>query len=154
MRAGPTTTSRSGATNRSGRQRVVRWEDGPNAPSRRQFYSGDSDRAENFGTVPVDLGRTYRMKMQAQTLLDDSTGQGVTRYRWKMWTSGTPEPEAWDWAATQTSAHALRRSGLVLLAYPTSMPPSSDVRVVPLRAARTRPTSERASPTAQFVAKQ
>ncbi len=95
----------------------LRWNDGAEMPPYRQFYAGDSNTMENFGTMPIQEGGTYWMKMQAETLPDTDEGYGVTRYAWKTWPYDEDEPEAWAFEVTQASEHALRRGGVVLLAH-------------------------------------
>ena len=96
----------------------LRWEkDKPREAPRKQFYRGDNDKRIHHERYPVVTGRTYRMKAACQTLPDDPGGFGVTKYSFKIWMDGEPEPAAWDWEETQVSEHALRRGGVALLAH-------------------------------------
>jgi hypothetical protein len=95
----------------------LRWNDGAESPPYRQFYHGDYNTMDNFGTFPIQEGQTYWMTMRAETLPDTNEGRGVTRYAWKAWPDGQDEPAAWAFEVTQTSEHALRRGGMVLLAH-------------------------------------
>lgn len=96
----------------------LRWMDGGDSPPpQRQFFRGDQDEMENFGTADITLGKIYWMKMRSETLPDTEESHGVTRYKWKMWEGTDSEPADWDWETTQTSKHALRRGGAVLLAH-------------------------------------
>lgn len=96
----------------------LRWKkDQPDKPPQKQFYRGDNDKRSDHGAFPVTLGVRYMMKLSCRTLPDAASGAGVTRYSFKIWTAGDPEPAEWDWEVTQTSEHALRRGGVALLAH-------------------------------------
>lgn len=95
----------------------LRWNDGAAMLPYRQFYHGDANAMDNFGTFPIQEGVTYWMMMRAETLPDTNEGYGVTRYAWKIWPDGQDEPTAWSFEVTQSSEHALRRGGVVLLAH-------------------------------------
>ena len=109
----------------------LRWNDGAERPPYRQFYHGDYNTTENFGTFPIQEGETYWMRMRAETRPDTDEGHGVTRYAWKAWPDGQDEPAAWAFEVTQTSEHALRRGGVVLLAHHVYAT-FGDVRIRPL----------------------
>lgn len=94
----------------------LRWKDGSDRDPSIQFYRGDNDNTQNFGTISLIPGDHYQIKMQCLTLPDDGI-EGVTLYRFKIWRSGEPESSKWLWEVDQKSMHALRRGGLVLLAH-------------------------------------
>ena len=96
----------------------LRWKkDGAAEPPSLQFYPGFRDHPVDNGPFPVESGETYWMKAGCETLPDSAEGFGVTRYSFKIWPDGAPEPGEWLWQHTQTSEHALRRGGVVLLAH-------------------------------------
>jgi len=95
----------------------LRWMQDRDEPPQKQFYSGDSDRTVNNGAFPVNTGRTYWMKTRCETFPDNVDGHGVTRYSFRIWPDTQAEPDGWDWQETQTSEHALRRGGVVLLSH-------------------------------------
>lgn len=95
----------------------LRWTIGPDMPPQKQFYRGDNDRHINHGEYYVEEGNTYVFKAACQTLTDDSAGPNTTRYSFKIWRTDEREPDAWDWQVEQTSEHALRAGGPVLLAH-------------------------------------
>lgn len=95
----------------------LRWKkNDPDGEPFKQFYRGDKNHVENYGTVAITPGRVYHMRARAVTLPDEGS-EGVTRYSWRLWNDGDPEPSAWDWEVVQRSEHALRKGGLVLLAH-------------------------------------
>ena len=100
---------------------------------RLEYYAGDSDASERFGSYGIKAGRTYRLKMACQTLPDGPNGEGVTRYSFKVWPDSQPEPKAWQWEKVQTSLHALRQGGVGLLAHHVDVT-FGDVTVTPLKA--------------------
>lgn len=96
------------------------WKPTTEKQLREQFFSGADDGEEEwwyFDDRAVEIGTTYMMKMRAETQPDAPNGDGVTRYSWKMWEAGTPEPTDWDWEVVQTSPTALRRGGVALIAH-------------------------------------
>jgi hypothetical protein len=95
----------------------LRWPDGADNPPHIEFFRGDTVEREGFGIFPAEVGETYWMKMRAMTLPDSDEGHGVTRYTWKVWPEGESEPDIWPLDVVQTSEHALRRGGVVLLAH-------------------------------------
>jgi hypothetical protein len=86
-------------------------------PPVRQFYPGDSELFKTFEPFPVSLKKPFWMKGRCETLPDDSKGNGVTRYSFKVWHVGTNEPLKWDYQEIQTSATALRTGGCALVAH-------------------------------------
>ena len=82
-----------------------------------QFYPGFRDHPVDNGPFPVEAGGTYWMKAGCETLPDSAEGFGVTRYSFKIWRDGAPEPDSWLWQHAQTNEFALRRGGVVLLAH-------------------------------------
>lgn len=90
----------------------LRWTIGPDMPPQKQFYRGDNDQHINHGEYYVEEGKTYVFKAACQTL-----SPTTTRYSFKIWRAGELEPDAWDWQVEQTSEHALRTGGPVLLAH-------------------------------------
>jgi hypothetical protein len=119
----------------------LRWLDGSANDPTMQFYHGDYDIADDFGTTPslvedpstipfgaeehtknfavadVQAGGTYWMRMRCETQPDAPGGAGVTLYSWKIWQDGTTEPVPWSWQVTQQSQYALREGGVALLAH-------------------------------------
>jgi len=95
----------------------LRWTIGPDMPPQKQFYRGDSDEHINHGDFYVEEGKSYVFKAACQTLSENSNGTNTTRYSSKIWPLEQREPEAWDWQVEQTSEHALRAGGPVLLAH-------------------------------------
>lgn len=96
----------------------LRWARGknPEGPNT-QFYPGDGDRSQDKQLVPIKIGATYGMVYACTTMPDAPDGRGVTRYRYKVWPVNEEEPAGWTWEHIQTSAHALRNGGFVLLAH-------------------------------------
>ena len=94
----------------------LRWKDGPHQNPSLQFYRGDNDQSQDFGTISLLQEHTYHMKMQCTTLPDDGF-EGVTRYSFKIWGDLDREPSPWFWEVDQKSQFALRKGGLVLLAH-------------------------------------
>jgi hypothetical protein len=95
----------------------LRWKKNePDGEAFKQFYRGDKNHIENYGTIAIKPGNVYHMRMRCVTLPDEGV-EGVTRYSWKIWQEGETEPSAWDWEVVQKSEHALRKGGLVLLAH-------------------------------------
>ncbi|MEX1239984.1 MAG: hypothetical protein WEB30_09705 [Cyclobacteriaceae bacterium] len=95
----------------------LRWEKNePDGEAFKQFYRGDKNHIENYGTIAIKPGNVYHMRMRCVTLPDEGV-EGVTRYSWKIWQEGETETSAWDWEVVQKSEHALRNGGLVLLAH-------------------------------------
>lgn len=106
----------------------LRWKkNDPDDDPFKQFYRGDKNHIENFGTAAIKPGKVYHMRMRAVTLPDEGR-EGVTKYSWKIWNDGDPEPSAWDWEVEQKSEHALRKGGVVLLAHHVDVS-FGDVRV-------------------------
>lgn len=95
----------------------LRWMDGAKKPPQLQFYNGGHNGMIDHGVYPVVEGHTYWMKAQCETLSDYDADAGVTRYRFKIWSENEPEPDTWVWEEIQTSQHALRQGGVVLLAH-------------------------------------
>jgi len=95
---------------------LLRWNDGADNDPSIQFYRGDNDQSQNFGTISLVPGHQYRMKMRCTTLADDGT-EGVTRYSFKIWKENEMEPGRWNWEVEQKSQHALKKGGVVLLAH-------------------------------------
>ncbi|MBT5829866.1 MAG: hypothetical protein HOH77_06695 [Candidatus Latescibacteria bacterium] len=95
----------------------LRWMDRAKKPPQKQFYTGGHNRMIDHGTYPIIEGNTYWMKARCETLPNGANGEGVTKYNFKIWTSDGPEPHNWDWEEIQTSQHALRNGGVVLLAH-------------------------------------
>jgi hypothetical protein len=95
----------------------LRWKKNePDGEAFKQFYRGDKDHIENYGTIAIQPGNVYHMRMRCFTLRDEGV-EGVTRYSFKIWQEGKTEPSDWDWEVVQKSEHALRKGGLVLLAH-------------------------------------
>lgn len=118
----------------------LRWEDGSANNPTKQFHRGDNNKIENFGTVRIVIGKTYWMKMCAETLPDDSLGRGVTKYSWKFWTDKEMEPSQWDWQVIQTSHDALRSGGVALLSHHVDVT-FGDIAVIPkLKTVRSKGT--------------
>lgn len=96
----------------------LRWRKGhPDEAPALEFYPGDSNARLSHGQHPVELGRTSIIRMDCTTLPDAPGEVGVTRYRFRIWPEGAPEPEDWAWEQIQASPHALRRGGVALLAH-------------------------------------
>ncbi|MFT5086633.1 MAG: hypothetical protein ACI906_003403 [Candidatus Latescibacterota bacterium] len=95
----------------------LRWTIGPDMPPQKQFYRGDNDEYINHGDFYIEEGKTYTFKVACQTLTDSASGPHTTRYRSKIWCTDQREPDRWDWQVEQTSEHALRKGGPVLLAH-------------------------------------
>jgi len=95
----------------------LRWMGGAAEPPQRQFYRGDSDGMFDHGTYTASEGSTHWMRARCQTLADTPGGEGVTRYSFRVWPEGSSEPGSWVFEETQTSTHALRQGGVVLLAH-------------------------------------
>jgi hypothetical protein len=111
----------------------LRWDKGAaDKPPNRQFYPGDKNGASKLGAFPVELEKTYSLVYRCETLPDSAEGHGVTRYSFKIWPAGNPEPAEWDWQQVQTSAHALRKGGAALLAHHVDVT-FGDVEIVPVR---------------------
>lgn len=95
----------------------LRWKKNePDGEAFKQFYRGDKNHIENYGTIAIKSGNVYHMRMRCVTLPDEGA-EGITRYSWKIWQDGETEPTAWDWEVVQKSEHALRKGGVVLLAH-------------------------------------
>lgn len=109
----------------------VVWRNGPDKSPVQVFMNGDDDISNHFGTVGLLLDRPYWIKMRVETLPDLPSGEGVSTYRWKMWRGDQSEPATWDWSYTQTSEHALRRGGLLLVAHHVDAT-FGDIEVLPL----------------------
>lgn len=110
----------------------LRWQKGkPEAPPTKQFYRGDNDQRSGHGAFPVELERTYVMKLACRTLPDDPSAAGITRFSFKIWPREEPEPAKWDWEEIQTSEHALRQGAVALLAHHVDAT-FGDVAVAPL----------------------
>lgn len=106
----------------------LRWKKNePDGDPYKQFYRGDKDHTQNYGTMPIIPGKVYQMKMRCVTLPDEGR-EGVTRYSWKIWRNGENEQSGWDWVVEQKSEHALRKGGVVLLAHHVDVT-FGDVRV-------------------------
>jgi hypothetical protein len=99
----------------------LRWADGAGRPPAIQFYPGDRDGPANHGTFAVRDGTTYLMKGRCESFPDDASGDGVTRYAFKIWDAADAEPTEWAWQETQTSRTANRNGGLALLAHHVSV---------------------------------
>jgi hypothetical protein len=111
----------------------LRWTKGaPDKPPATQFYPGDGDRARNRGEFPVQPEQRYALVFRCETLPDDASGRGVTRYSFKIWEAGEREPATWLWQKLQTSATALRQGGVALVAHHTDVT-YGDVEIVPVR---------------------
>lgn len=110
----------------------LRWN--ANAPAgapNLQFYPGGGDRWKNLKPFEVRLERPYAIVYRCETLPDTPAGDGVTRYRFKIWAAGEPEPEAWNWQEVQSSGTALRRGGAALLAHHVDAS-FGDIEILPL----------------------
>jgi len=99
----------------------LRWADGADRPPAIQFYPGDRDGPTNHGTFAVREGATYLMRARCESLPDDASGAGATRYAFRIWEAGTTEPDDWAWQETQVSRTANRNGGLALLAHHVSV---------------------------------
>jgi hypothetical protein len=86
-------------------------------PPVRQFYPGDSEKFQTFSPFPIELGRPFWMKGRCETLPDDASGVGVTRYSFKLWNHVESEPANWDFQVVQTSRTALRQGGVALVTH-------------------------------------
>lgn len=97
----------------------LRWrrDEGYKRPALLQFYPGDNDHATDYGEYAPEIGARQRIRVRCITLPDTTDGEGVTEYSFKIWPADTQEPSDWTWQHVQTSAHALRSGGLVLLAH-------------------------------------
>jgi hypothetical protein len=109
---------------------LLRWTDGPDRDPSIQFYRGDNDQSQNFGTISLVPGHHYQMKMRCANLPDDGP-EGVARYSFKIWEAHQKEPVQWNWEVDQKSQHALRKGGVVLLAHHVDAT-FGDVRIVPI----------------------
>lgn len=81
------------------------------------WFSGDSNDTIEFFRYDVVEGGTYMMRMRCETLPDTVEGEGVTRYSYKVWDQGTPEPQDWSFVYDQISALALRTGAFSLIAH-------------------------------------
>jgi hypothetical protein len=95
---------------------LLRWEDGSGQDPTIQFFRGDNDQVQNFGTISLVPSQKYYMKMRSVTLPDQGL-EGVTRYSFKIWKASKKEPLHWTWEVDQKSQHSLRKGGVVLLAH-------------------------------------
>ena len=96
----------------------LRWIAGATSPPTVQFYHGDYDVLDNFGTIDNSLaGATIWLKMRCESLEDAPNGDGVTRYSLKVWPAGETEPVAWNFQVVQQSPFALRQGAVGLLAH-------------------------------------
>lgn len=96
----------------------LRWTAGPAGSPAIQFYRGDSDATQNFGTAPGAVaGSTWWLRMRCETLPDAPGGEGVTRYSLRVWPDQSAEPPVWNYEVEQLSAHALRQGSVGLLAH-------------------------------------
>jgi hypothetical protein len=99
-----------------------------------QFYPGHSENAKSFSPkwytfapFQIELGRPFWMKGRCETLFDDASGAGVTRYSFKLWNvtrysfklwnQVEPEPEDWNIQEVQVSQTALPQGGVALVAH-------------------------------------
>ena len=82
-----------------------------------QFYPGDNDASADFGHIPIEKGGVYHVRYGCETLAADAGSKGVTRYSFRIWPDGAPEPREWTWTQVQESATALRRGGAALVAH-------------------------------------
>ncbi|MEZ6016788.1 MAG: hypothetical protein R3F49_16845 [Planctomycetota bacterium] len=96
----------------------LRWKKGaPHEPPQFQFYRGDRNELENYATLEFQTDQRYHLIASCVTLPDSPAGEGVTRYRLKVWPEGAPEPEAPAYEVTQVSQDAHRQGGLALVAH-------------------------------------
>jgi hypothetical protein len=99
----------------------LRWVDGPDASPHLQFHPGDSETATTFDPYSLPSDSTVVMKMRSETLPDsvgdDGTVFGITRYSLKIWPEGTVEPTSWNVEVRQVSEHALRKGAVALLTH-------------------------------------
>ena len=98
----------------------LRWIDGADRPPHFRFipgFSGEAKDPVDFGEIAFALHKTYALRFRCVTLKDTPVGEGVTRYEFKIWRAGEPEPPAWTGRHVQTSREALRNGGLGLLAH-------------------------------------
>ena len=95
----------------------LRWTSGSRRLPTREYYRGDRDLGLDFGRMDFQAEVWYRIKVRGETLPDPSAGTGLTRYSFKIWPEGEPEPSGWDWQEVQESEHALRRGGVALVAH-------------------------------------
>lgn len=96
---------------------LLRWKQGPGEPPTKLLFPGEAGKSTEFGPFAFAPERTYAIRMRCETLPDTPAGEGVTRYDFKIWHTTETEPDAWAWQHVQTSRHALRAGGLVLLAH-------------------------------------
>jgi hypothetical protein len=76
----------------------------------------------------VALNRPFRIKAQVATLAD-----GCSRYRFKQWMDGDPEPSGWDVQAFEQGADDFPSGSLCLVPHHTDVT-VHEVRVEPLSA--------------------
>lgn len=97
----------------------LRWRGLQADPARpqTQFFPGAQDRPVDLGEFPFRMGEAYAVRFTCRTLPDDPSGNGVTRYQFRIWPASEPEPANWTWQQTQTSRDALRAGGVALLAH-------------------------------------
>lgn len=81
-------------------------------PPVRQFFPGDSEEFETFGSFPIEFGQPFAIRGSCETL-----GAHTTRYSFKAWHINSPEPDNWDFQVVQDSATALRSGALALVAH-------------------------------------
>lgn len=99
-----------------------RWRILPNEKQR--IYAGERNA--------VALNRPFRVKAQVATLAD-----GRSRYRFKQWMDGDPEPQSWDVTACEPGASDFPSGSLCLVPHNTDVT-IHEVRVEPLLGAVTR----------------
>jgi len=109
----------------------LRWPRDHSGPPYLQFYPGSSDYSTDYGRFSAELETVYALRLRCATLPDATSGDGVTRYSFKIWLAGEPEPDDWTWQHLQTDPHALRRGGPALLAHHVDLT-FGDVTVVPV----------------------
>jgi hypothetical protein len=95
----------------------LRWRRGqPVNPPLLQFLAGDRP-ITRYGEFPVRTGIRYELRASCETLPDSTNGEGVTRYRFRIWPAADTEPDTWAFEHVLASATALRKGGLALLAH-------------------------------------
>ncbi len=96
----------------------LRWRKGaPGEDPSYQFYRGDRNELADHGTLDFTPGRTYVFVASCESLADDPSGAGRTRYRMKVWDAASPEPSAPAYEVVQVSQDALRSGGFAFVAH-------------------------------------
>ena len=96
----------------------LRWKKGaPEGAPTLQFYRGDRNELHDHGTFPWKMGTDFHLMAACRTEAPAADGTPRTRYRFKVWPVGSPEPASDGFDVVQESKDALRTGGFALVAH-------------------------------------